>query len=186
MNSGPAAAAGPVNVWDWLVRLLHWTLVASVALAWWTTEWQSAWHQPVGYLGLTAMAVRLVWGLAGSRYARFTQFLRSPRIALGYLRQVLAQREPRYIGHNPLGGWMIVALLTCIAGLALSGWLYTSDRFWGDETIETVHRALAWAMLGLIALHIAGVVFTSLRHRENLVAAMLSGRKRPPAGDDQV
>src|SRR5207344_1558354 len=102
---------------------------------------------------------------------------------LGYLRQVLSGRAPRYIGHNPLGGWMIVALLACIAGLSLTGWLYTTDRFWGDETVETVHRLLAWGMLGLITLHVAGVVFTSLRHRENLVAAMFSGRKRPAAGD---
>jgi cytochrome b len=186
MSSGPRAVPGSVKVWDPLVRLLHWTLVASVALAWLTTEWQSRWHQPVGYVGLAAMMLRLGWGFAGSRHARFAQFLRAPPATLAYLRQVLSRREPRYLGHNPLGGWMIAALLACIAGLSLTGWLYTTDRFWGDETVETVHRLLAWGMLGLIALHVCGVVFTSLRHRENLVAAMFSGRKRPAAGDDQA
>lgn len=186
MSSAGPAVAGAVKVWDRLVRLLHWTLVASVALAWLTTEWRTGWHQPVGYLGLAAMVLRLVWGFVGSRHARFAQFLHAPGATLAYLRQVLARREPRYLGHNPLGGWMILALLASIAGLALTGWLYTTDRFWGDETVETVHRTLAWGMLGLIALHVAGVVFTSLRHHENLVAAMFSGRKRPAAGDDQA
>lgn len=186
MSGEPRAVQGSVLVWDRLVRVLHWTLVSSVALAWLTTEWQSSWHQPVGYVGLVALAVRLGWGFAGSRYARFAQFLCSPRAMLAYTRQLLSHREPRYLGHNPLGGWMIMALMACIAGLGLTGWLYTTDRFWGDETVETVHRLLAWGMLGLIALHVAGVVFTSLRHRENLVAAMFNGRKRPAAGDDQA
>lgn len=79
---------------------------------------------------------------------------------------------------------MVVALLTCTAGTAFTGWLQTTDRYWGSEFLELVHTSLAWGLLGLIALHLAGVVFTSLRHRENLVRAMVTGRKPAPQGDD--
>ena len=173
-----------MKVWDAPVRVLHWTLVLCVAGAWFSTDNFSRWHQPLGYGGLAAVLLRLLWGGAGSRYARFTQFLRSPRAALAYGRLLLQGREPRYVGHNPLGGWMIVALMACVLGLALTGWLYTTDRFWGDETVEDIHVALAWTLLGLAALHIAGVIFTSLRHRENLVRAMFTGRKRAAGPDD--
>src|SRR5262249_52739458 len=135
---------------------------------------------------LGAVLVRLAWGLAGpSRLARFGQFLRGPRATWAYARALFEGREPRYIGHNPLGAWMIVALLACVAGLALTGWLYTTDRFWGDETVETVHVALAWLLLVLAGLHVTGVVVTSLRHRENLVRAMLDGSK-PAAREGDV
>ena len=83
-----------------------------------------------------------------------------------------------------LGGWMVLALMLCVIGLGVSGWLYTTDAFWGDESVEQVHRALAWALLGLVAVHVAGVLFTGWRHRENLVASMLDGDKRAPEGDD--
>lgn len=180
----PRGAADTVPVWDRPVRLLHWTLVASVALGWLTTGWHSAWHRPIGYVGLAALVLRLLWGWFGSRHARFAQFLRGPRATLAYARALLAQREPRHLGHNPLGGWMIVALLACLGGLALTGWLYTTDWLWGDETVEAIHRVLAWTIVVLAALHVAGVLFTGRRQHENLVAAMFSGRKRTPAGDD--
>ena len=175
-----------MKVWDALVRLLHWTLVASVALAWVSTLGViGGWHQPVGYIALAAVLLRGVWGFVGSRYARWRQFVRGPRATAAYARQVIQGDEPRYIGHNPLGAWMVLLLVACVLGLALTGWLYTTDRFWGDETVEQIHETLAWAMLGLISLHVAGVVFTSLRHKENLVHAMLTGRK-PPAGKGDV
>ncbi len=79
---------------------------------------------------------------------------------------------------------MIAALLACVAGLALTGWLYTTDAWWGDAIVERVHRALAWALLGLVVAHVAGVIFTSLRQRENLVRAMLDGRKRAASRGD--
>ena len=176
-------------VWDRVVRLAHWTLVASVALAWLSTIAALAaigrWHQPVGYLALAAVLLRALWGIAGpNRYARFAQFVRAPRATWAYARDLLAHREPRYLGHNPLGAWMIVALMACVIGLALTGWLYTTDRFWGDETVETVHEVLAWTLLALAALHIAGVAYTSFRQRENLVRAMFDGTKAAPRGRD--
>jgi cytochrome b len=173
-----------VKVWDRPVRLLHWTLVGSVAVAALTLLRFSDAHQPAGYVALAAVALRLLWSGFGSRHARLTSFLRSPRITLAYARSLLQGRESRYIGHNPLGGWMIVALMLTVAGLALTGWLYTTDAFWGDETVENWHVALAWTLLALVTLHVSGVVFTSLRHRENLAKAMFSGTKRDAAADD--
>ena len=173
-----------MQVWDRPVRLLHWALVVAVATAGLTIWWWAGLHQAAGYGALTAVVLRILWGVVGSRYARFAQFVRSPRATSDYLRLLLQRGEPRYIGHNPLGGWMVLVLLGCVTGLGLTGWLYTSDRFWGDETIERFHVALAWALLGLVALHLAGVAYTSLRHRENLLRAMFGGSKREPAPGD--
>ena len=189
MTVSPLRAPPTVPVWDRVVRLAHWTLVASVALAWLSTIAAFAvigsWHQPIGYVALAAVLLRGLWGMASpNRYARFAQFVRAPRATWAYARDVLAHREPRYLGHNPLGAWMIVALMACVIGLALTGWLYTTDRFWGDEAVETVHEVLAWTLLALAVLHIAGVVYTSLRQRENLVRAMFSGTKAAPRERD--
>ena len=166
-----------VRVWDRLVRLLHWGLVLSLSLSWLGTFAIAGVHQPLGYLALAIALLRLLWGGIGSRYARFAQFVRGPRATWAYLFAVLQRREQRHLGHNPLGACMVLALLANVAGLALTGWLYTTDRFWGDATVETWHVALAWTLLGLVLLHVAGVLFTSLRQRENLVAAMFSGNK---------
>ena len=94
--------------------------------------------------------------------------------------------EPRHLGHNPLGAWMIVALLLSVIVLCVTGWLYTTDALWGNETVEMLHIGFAWGLPGLIALHVGGVIFTSLRQRENLVRAMLNGEKRAPQSDDVV
>lgn len=166
------------RVWDPAVRALHWSLAAAFALGWATTEWLGPWHHPVGYAALAIVAARVAWGFAGPRYARFAQFARGPRRTIAYVRLALAGREPRYLGHNPLGACMAFAVFACIVALALTGWLYTTDRFWGDESVERIHVALAWAMLALVALHVVGVALASFRHRENLVAAMLTGDKR--------
>ena len=171
-------------VWDWQVRLLHWSLALSVLAAWLTSEGGARWHEWVGYVSLACIAVRLVWGFAGSRHARFADFVQSPSATLAYARQVAAGSEPRHVGHNPLGGWMILALLLVAALTGLSGWLYTTDAYWGVEWVEEVHEVLAEGLLVLIALHVAGVIFSSRRHRENLVASMLHGRKRPAASGD--
>lgn len=173
MSSSPA-----IKVWDPLVRIGHWLLVLSIALAWLTRAGEGAWHEWIGYVSLAVIAVRVAWGWLGSSHARFAEFVRSPATTLRYSRQVLAGHEPRYIGHNPLGGWMIIALLLNAALAGFSGWLYTTDRFWGVEWVETLHSTLADSLLVLAAAHVAGVIFSSWRHRENLLAAMLHGRKR--------
>ena len=173
-----------MQVWDRPVRLLHWALVVAVATAGLTIWWWAGLHQAAGYGALTAVVLRILWGVVGSRYARFVQFVRTPRVTFAYLRALLRRREARYIGHNPLGGWMVLALLLTVAGLALTGWLYTTEWLWADERVEQLHLVLAWGLLGLVALHLVGVAYTGWRHRENLVRAMLSGRKNAAAKDD--
>ena len=177
-------AASRIKVWDPPVRLLHWLLAAAVLMAWVTTWTAFSAHHLAGYVALAAVLLRAGWGFIGSPYARFAQFVRAPRATLAYAVALLRGREPRFIGHNPLGGWMVLALMLVVVALALTGWLYTTDRFWGDERVEWLHLVLAWGLLGLVALHVAGVFYTSWRHRENLVRAMLSGSKIAGTKDD--
>ena len=169
---------GMVRVWDRVVRLLHWGLVLSLAVSWLGTFAIAGVHQPAGYVALALAMLRVLWGVAGSTHARFAQFVRGPRATWRYLTAVLQRRERRYVGHNPLGAWMILALLTSVGALALTGWLYTTDRFWGDEDVEWLHLGLAWALLVLVCLHVAGVLHTGRRQHESLLLAMFSGRKR--------
>jgi len=173
-----------VRVWDLWVRIFHWSLVAGIAFQWVSSEDLPDLHQATG-LGIAALvALRLLWGLVGSRHARFSQFVTGPGTAWRFAVAVLHGREARHLGHNPLGAWMIVALLFTVAGTALTGWLCTTDALWGEAWIEELHEGLATGMLGLVGLHVAGVVFTSLHHGENLVRAMFTGRKAAPRGDD--
>jgi cytochrome b len=176
------------RVWDPLVRLLHWTQAGAVAACWVSGHWPpddfDAVHQTAGYVAGAVVALRLVWGFAGSRHARFAQFVRGPRAVLAYARALRAGHEPRHIGHNPLGAWMVLALLGSTATLALSGWLYTSEWLWGYAWLSALHAALAWLIAALVAGHLGGVALTSWRHRENLVATMFSGRKRAPDTGD--
>jgi cytochrome b len=178
-----------VPVWDAPVRVLHGVIVASFVLCWASAiEAFSSiglWHEPAGWVGLGAVLLRLIWGLvAPGRHARLASFVRRPRTVLAYARRVRAGSAPRHIGHNPLGGWMAVVLWVCIVLLALTGWLYTTDAFFGDAKVEAVHEALAWAMLALVLLHVAGAIVTGRRQRENLIASMWHGRKRAPQQGD--
>ena len=184
MNVASAWLRSPVKVWDPLVRTGHWALVASIAAAWFTREGWGPVHEWTGYAALALVALRVIWGWTGPRHARFSQFVHGPAQTLGYALRMLQRSEPRHIGHNPLGAWMILALLLVAAAAGLSGWLYTTDRYWGDERVEDLHEALAVTLLVLGAVHVAGVIAASARHRENLVGAMIHGRKRAPSGDD--
>lgn len=167
-----------VRIWDPLVRLLHWSLVAGFATSWLTRHSPGAIHEWLGYAVLVILLLRIAWGFLGTPYARFAQFIRSPGATLGYARRLAAGRQARYLGHNPLGAWMIVALILTTLGICISGWLYTTDRYWGVEWVETLHRWLTNFGLGLVALHLTGVVVTSIHDHENLAASMIHGRKR--------
>jgi len=181
------ASTVTVRVWDPLLRIVHWSLAIAVALGWATTlPALSAWHVEVGYAALALVVVRVVWGFVGPRTARFARFVRSPRATWAYARLAVRGRARRHLGHNPLGAWMMLALLFCVAGLAATGWLYSTDEFWGDRTVERIHIGFAWAIVVLAAFHVAGVVVTGIVHGENLVAAMLHGSKRGPAGSDVI
>jgi cytochrome b len=158
----------------------------TVTLAWLSAEmfgWFAV-HEPVGYAVIAIVAVRVLWGFVGSRYARFEQFVQRPSVTWRYALTVVRGKAPRYVGHNPLGGWMIMALLSSITLTCITGWLFTTDRFWGDPWVHLLHNLFAWTVLVLIALHVMGVAQASRAHRENLVGAMITGRKPAPAGDD--
>lgn len=182
--SAPADKAPTVYVWDVFVRFVHWGLVACFALAWFSGDDWEAIHLASGYTASALIAVRIVWGLASNGYAGFRQFVRAPAVVIGFLKDIAAGREARYIGHNPAGGAMIVALLVTLSGVCFTGWLLTTDAFWGTVTMEIVHETLTNIALVLIALHIGGVVLASIRHRENLIRAMFTGRKRAPEKGD--
>ncbi|WP_422022339.1 cytochrome b/b6 domain-containing protein [Pyruvatibacter mobilis] len=175
-----------VKVWDPLVRLFHWSLVVSFAVAWLTADEWDVLHEWAGYAAAALIGFRLLWGLAGPRYARFRQFIRPPHAALDYIRASIRGDEPRYVGHNPAGAMMIVGLIVAMAGTALTGWMYTLDAFWGVEWVEETHELLANLMLIMVGVHVAGVILASLRHKENLVRAMINGRKRAPKTSDMA
>jgi cytochrome b len=173
-----------IRVWDPFVRAFHWALAASFEVAWLSSENWDRLHAAVGYAAGALVALRVVWGFVGPRYARFAQFVRSPNTVIAYLRALKDGSEPRYIGHNPAGGAMIVVLLVAMAATAVSGWLLTTDAFWGSRVLQLVHSALAHGLLALVVLHLFGVAIASLRHRENLPRAMVVGVKRAAEPDD--
>ena len=206
-TDGASAGAGVVRVWDPMVRAFHWSLVAAFAIAWLSADEGQPVHEVAGYIVAGLIAFRLAWGMIGGRYARFSQFVKGPGSTLTYLRTMLRGAERRHIGHNPAGAAMIVALLLSLSGTALTGWLSADPArvamlpalpqivtpAWADDdreeegaegALEDLHEVLANLTLLLVAFHVGGVLLSSLRHRENLVRAMVTGRKRAPGGDD--
>jgi cytochrome b len=216
MNYGKAM----VKVWDPVVRIGHWVLVAAFFTAYLTEDDFLTQHVYAGYVVAAILCVRLVWGFVGTRYARFGDFVRSPVVILRYMSDLLAGREKRYIGHNPAGGAMIVALLLGLAGTTVSGlMLYAIEEGEGplagwvaaapashsatlpvakayanaddrkrpgrtvrrdeaaEEFWEETHEVCANLTLLLVSIHVAGMFFSSFRHRENLVRAMFTGQK---------
>jgi cytochrome b len=177
VSASPAEPARRTLVWDAPVRVFHWLLAASFALAWFTSEgerWQLV-HITAGYTMAGLVVFRLLWGVVGTRHARFAEFVRGPRAIVDYLLSLVRGRPQHHAGHNPAGGLAIVALLLLAALTAASGW--ASQQELGGRWLEEAHEALAGAMLGLVVLHVAAVIVSSRLHRENLVAAMVDGRK---------
>lgn len=172
------------RVWDPLVRIFHWSLVFSFAVAWFTSESRDDIHYWAGYCAAALVFMRLLWGLVGTPYARFSQFIRDPRIVGRYLFAILSGSEARYVGHNPAGGAMVLALIAAIAVTAVTGWMMTTDTYFGEDWVQILHSLSAHGVLVLILIHLGGVVLASLRHRENLVAAMINGQKRKAADED--
>jgi len=177
-DAGGAAPPATVKVWDIVVRVFHWSLVAAFVVAWITADEWDRLHEWVGYAAAVLVFVRIVWGVVGSKHARFMNFVRSPSVVRDYLRDMLQGKERRYLGHNPAGGAMILALLSGICGLGVTGWMMTTNAFWGVDWVEDLHELLAYGLLALVALHVLDVLYASLRHQENLILAMLTGRKR--------
>lgn len=168
-----------IKVWDPFVRIFHWSLVIAVLSAWATSEDAETVHAILGYCAGGLVAARILWGLMGTRYARFSSFVAGPAGVIGYLAEIKAGREARYIGHNPAGGAMILALLGLIGAIAITGWMMSTDRWWGVSWVQHLHNVMAHGLIGLVAVHVAGVLLASLRHDENLIKAMITGEKRP-------
>ncbi len=169
-------------VWDLPVRVFHWLLVLCFAGAWLTAEsehWRLV-HVTLGYTMAALVAFRIVWGLLGTRYARFSSFVRGPRAVLDYLRSLSGPRPEHHTGHNPAGALAIVGLLALIAVTTATGWAAYSEI--AGDWVEEVHEVAANGLLGLVVIHLIGVAVGSWVHRENLVRSMLTGRKPvPPA-----
>lgn len=183
-SSSGAVRAAAVPVWPLLARLTHVALAAGV-LGSLVLYQGGPWHQRLGWLALLAAALRLVWGAFSRRQAvQLRAFVRGPGVTLAYALSLWRGREARHIGHNPLGGWMILLLLGLALLAGASGVLYSTDRYWGDERVYVMHSSCSWLLAGLVPLHLLGVLVASLRHRENLVLAMLNGAKRAPGPGD--
>lgn len=171
-----------VPVWDLFVRVFHWSLVASFATAYFFTEHIDWVHKGAGYLALGLIAARGVWGFtAPSPHARFASFVPTPARLWVYLGQLRRGREPRHLGHNPAGAVMILYLLGATLVIGVTGHLMTTDAFWGDELVETLHVTTVDLTLVAVILHVSANLYESVRHRENMFKAMLTGQKNAPA-----
>ncbi len=211
-----------VQVWDILIRIFHWSLVASFAVAYLSSEEDNPWHIYSGYTVLGLIVFRVIWGFVGSKHARFSDFLSSPSAVIGYFKNLRSDNPTHYLGHNPAGGWMVIALLVTLFAVTLSGLkLYAIEEgkgplamesmqlspisaalaeddddddddkkenksekenekeaeAEGEDFWEEIHEASTNIMLALIALHILGVIISSILHKEKLVKAMITGKK---------
>ena len=195
------------RVWDPVVRIFHWSLVAAFTIAWLTGEEESRLHELAGYVVIGLVLIRVVWGFVGTKYARFRDFVYRPSTVLAYARDILTGKSKRYLGHNPLGGMMVIALLLSLLAASVTGLALQSakegtgpfaaitartsvtlpavisravaddDDEGTEEAWKELHEFFANLSLLLVVLHIAGVIVGSLVHRENLVRAMFTGRK---------
>ncbi|MFG6433524.1 cytochrome b/b6 domain-containing protein [Roseateles sp. LYH14W] len=172
-----SAPARRVLVWDAPVRVFHWLMVLSFAGAYLTAEserWRLL-HVTLGYTMAGLLAFRVVWGLVGTRHARFASFVRGPAAVWRYLRSLVSGQPEHHVGHNPAGALAIVALLGLTGLVTAAGWATYNDL--GGEWLEELHEGAANAMLAVVGLHLAGVLIGSWVHGDNLIGAMLSGRK---------
>jgi cytochrome b len=170
-----------ILVWDLPVRIFHWALAAAFLGAFLTadSERQRDLHVWFGYTMVGLIAFRVVWAFVGTRYARFGAIAYGPTALRRYLSSVLRGRPEHYVGHNPPGALAIPALLGLCLATAASG--YATVRELGGEWVEEAHEVLAFATLALVCVHVAGVLASSVLHRENLVRSMITGTKRGSA-----
>ncbi|HEX6833832.1 MAG TPA: cytochrome b/b6 domain-containing protein [Rudaea sp.] len=197
MNT-PAPTNIAARLWDLPTRLFHWTLVVLIALQYATGEFDLLdlrWHFWFGYATLALVLFRILWGLFGSQTSRFSHFVRGPSAVVAYVRALFAPAKEPAVGHNPVGGWSVLALLACVLVQAASG-LFASDGIDNDgplaarvsaATVKLMTRVHHWTqnvLLLLIAMHVAAALLYLLVGRENLIAPMISGKKplaQPPA-----
>jgi cytochrome b len=168
------------KIWDLFVRLFHWSLVLLLAANVFILDDESKFHQWAGYAVAALILARILWGFWGSHYARFNSFPPSLRHSLEQLADVATGRTVAHAGHTPLGALMIYNLLASVLLICLSGYLMTTDMFWGAEWPEELHEAaVTWVEISVV-LHVAAVLFESLRTKVNLPRAMITGYKNLP------
>ncbi|WP_081852744.1 cytochrome b/b6 domain-containing protein [Bosea sp. 117] len=198
-GGGVGREGGSVLAWDLPTRLAKWALAVLVGLAFaskYYGDLELVWHMWNGLAILVVVVFRVLWGFVGGSTARFTRFLADPLRAIGYLVALLRGRAPRFLGHNPLGGWMVVALLAAVAAQAVTGLFTTDDiivdgplvRVASEETVASasgLHQRIYWVMLALVAVHIVVNIGYSLVGKDNLIRAMLTGRKPRAVYADQ-
>ena len=166
-----------ILVWDAPTRLFHWLMVFSFAGAYITSEgerWRLV-HVTLGYTMGGLLAFRMVWGLMGTRYARFSNFVRGPQAVMAYLRSLHDRSPQHFIGHNPAGAVAIVLLIVTGTVIVASGWATYNEV--GGEWLSELHELAGNAMLLIVGVHIAGVAIATYLHRENLARSMVTGIK---------
>ena len=187
--SSQDADSATVKAWDPLVRVFHWSLVFFFLLAFITEDDWLNLHVQAGYAVSFLIGFRLLWGLVGTRNARFMSFVKSPKVVLTYLKGMLSQKAPHYLGHNPLGAAMVIALLLSIVLVSFSGMIIIASEGNGPlagtvfstlsgDWMEDVHEFFANFTLLMVLAHVSGVIVSSFLEGENLVKAMVTGRKK--------
>jgi len=172
-----SAAARGERVWDPFVRGFHWSLVACVVLNQWLLEEGDPPHRWVGYAAATLVGLRVIWGFVGTRHARFADFWPTRARLRAHLGAWRRGEHPATPGHNPLGALMMLTLMALVLLLGLTGWLMGTDRFWGDQTLESLHTWMADALIALAGLHAAAALVMGRLERTRLVKAMVTGVK---------
>jgi cytochrome b len=183
-----------IRVWDWPVRAFHWALMALMVVSVIAIEVggnSKVWHMRAGYAILALVLFRIAWGFAGTRYARFASFVRGPGAVLAYLKDLSRRSKKVYVGHNPLGGWSVVALLALLLVQAGTGLFANDDiitegplvRLISKELSDSItwfHRRNGWALWSLVGVHVAAVLYYLLALKENLIRPMITGAKTLP------
>ena len=174
-----AALAPAVKVWDPFVRLFHWSLVSCVLLNQFILEAGATAHEWTGYLASALVLARVLWGFVGSRHARFADFFPTPGRLYRHFKALSQGQHPQYAGHNPLGALMMLALMAFVLGLGLTGWIQTTDAYFGEEWLMELHEWLANGLLIAAGLHGVAAIVMGRLERVNLVKAMVTGVKQP-------
>lgn len=168
-----------VRLWDPLLRVCHWSLAVVFFANYFFNEEGDDWHQWLGYYACACLAVRVAWGFVGPPSARWADFWPTPARLVVHARSVLRWQPFHRMGHTPLGALVMVLMMSCVAGLGLTGWLSQEvDALWGADWPLDIHGFLADALLALVCLHVLAAIFESVRLRENLPLSMLTGRRR--------
>jgi cytochrome b len=171
-------------VWDPLVRIFHWSLVSAFAANALVIDPESSLHHWIGYFVVSLIAIRVVWGFVGSRYARFSSFPPDMNGSVEQLSNMVSGRVERHVGHTPLGALMIYNLIVTMLVIGFSGYLMTTDALWGVKWPQEIHEiSVTWAEFSVV-LHIAAVLFESHRTKVNLLIAMITGYKKLPVESD--